>query len=107
MACGESAKSIYKLLEDLGDTDAGRELVLTNLISYLKGQTIEDFVKSFRQDYEMNAGEADDMELNEYVLCMSCQDSHHEDETCSNEGCEETQPPIGASTYFSSLIPRC
>ena len=80
MACGEFAKPIYELIEELGDTDEAREKVLTNLISYLKGETIKDFVESFRTDWDMNDDETEDM---------------------------ETQPPVGSSSYFSSLIPEC
>ena len=79
MACGEFAKPIYRLIEELGDTDEGRELVLENLIKFLPGTTIESFVESFRSDYDMN-DETEDM---------------------------DTQPPIGSSKYFSSLIPEC
>ena len=79
MACGEFAEPIYKLIEELGDTDEGRELVLDNLIKFLPRETIESFVESFRSDYNMD-DETEDM---------------------------DTQPPIGSSKYFSSLIPEC
>ena len=80
MACGEFAEPIYKLIEELGDTEATREKVLDSLIKFLRGKTIEEFVESFRQDYDMNDDETEDM---------------------------ETQPPIGSSSFFSSKIPAC
>lgn len=80
MACGEFAEPIYKLIEELGDTEAGRELVLDNLVKFLPGSTIESFVKSFRRDYDLI-----------------------EDE---NEN-SESQTEVKSSTYFSSLVPEC
>ncbi len=80
MACGEFAEPIYKLIDDLGDTEQARELVLSNLIKFLPGQTIENFVKCFRADYDVTDDETEDM---------------------------ETQPPIGSSRFFSSKIPEC
>lgn len=102
MACGEFAESIYKLIEDLGDSDEGRELVLSNLIKFLPGQTIEDFVESFRGDYDMNDEATEDCETNEYMLCLSCQSTFHEDET---HKC--VYPPMDESKFFSSRIPEC
>lgn len=80
MACRGYAEPIFNLIEELGDTDEARELVLNNLIKYLSGKTIEEFVEKFCQDYDMNDDETEDM---------------------------ETQPPVGSSTYFSSLVPEC
>lgn len=77
MASGEFAEPIYKLIEELGDTDEARSTVLNNLISWLRGKTIEDFVESFRTDWDMP------------------------------ESDETTQPPQGASKFFSSQIPEC
>ena len=102
MAAGEFAEPIYKLIEELGDTDEAREKVLDNLIAYLRGKTIEEFVESFRRDYDMNNDETEDFETNEYVLCMECQDTYHEDEPH-----ECTLPPKGNNRFFSSLIPEC
>ncbi len=107
MACGEFAEPIYKLIEELGDTDEAREKVLDSLVRFLRGQTIEDFVESFRQDYNMNDDETEDMETNEYVLCFTCQDTYLEGSSCTTCDSEETQPPVGSSRYFSSQIPEC
>ena len=35
MACGEFAEPIYKLIEELGDTDEAREKVLDSLVRFL------------------------------------------------------------------------
>ena len=103
MACGEFAEPIYKLIEELGDTDEGRELVLDNLIKFLPGRTIEDFVESFRGDYDMNDEATEDCETNEYVLSAEeVLTSHQESETP-----ECTQPPKGTNKFFSSLVPEC
>ena len=107
MACGEFAEPIYRLIEELGDTDEAREKVLDNLIKYLSGETIEDFVESFRRDYDMNDDETEDMESNEYMLCFTCQNTYLEGTSCITCDSEETQPPIGSSSYFSTLIPEC
>ena len=107
MAAGEFAEPIYKLIEELGDTDEAREKVLDNLISYLRGKTIEEFVESFRRDYDMIDDETEDFETNEYVLCLTCQDTHLEGADCATCTNEETQPPNGSSKFFSSLIPEC
>ena len=101
MACGEFAEPFYKLIEELGDNEEAQELVLNNLVSFLPGSTIESFVESFRRDYDLN-DDTEDFETNEYVLCMECQDSYHEDELH-----ECTHPPMGESKFFSSLIPEC
>jgi len=95
MASGEFAKPIYKLITDLGDSEEARQLVLDNLIKYLSGEEIERFVESFRRDYDIQ----DEMETNDYVMCMSCQVTHHEDEghTCDDQ---DTQ-------FFSLKIPSC
>ena len=107
MACGEFSEPIYKLIEELGDTEEARELVLENLIKFLRGQTITDFVESFRDDYDMNDDQTEDFETNEYEICMTCQNTHHEDEECSTCITEETIPPIGSNRFFSSQIPEC
>ena len=107
MAAGEFAEPIYELIEELGDTDEAREKVFDNLVSYLRGKTIEEFVESFRRDYDMNNEITEDYESNEYVLCMTCQDTYPEDSGCQTCESEETQPPVGSSKFFSSRIPAC
>ena len=99
MACGEFAEPIYTLIEDLGDTDGARELVLGNLIKFLPGQTIENFVESFRSDYDMRDNETEDNETNEFVMCMNCQDTYHE------EAIHKCSSP--ETVFFSSRIPEC
>ena len=78
MACRGYAEPIFNLIEELGDTDEARELVLNNLIKYLSGKTIEEFVEKFRQDYDMNNDETEDL------------------------ACDEQE-----TRFFSSKIPAC
>ena len=104
MASGESAQPIYTLLEELEDSQG---LVLAELINYMSGDDIKDFVEYFRCNHDMDNDVTEDFETNEFVLCMTCQDTHHEDASCTNEDCEEPASPAGSSLYFSSLIPEC
>ena len=92
MACGEFAKPIYELIDELGDTDEGRELVLENLIKFLPGTTIERFVESFRIDYD----------LDESII-----QTHFDPGIDAPTEDMETQPPVGSSKFFSSRIPEC
>ena len=48
-AVGEFAKPIYDLIDELGDTDQNHANVLHDLIRYLDGDTIKDFVDEFRR----------------------------------------------------------
>ena len=53
---GDFAEPIYDLIEELGDSS----IVLENLIMYLDGDTIRDFVDDFRQMHDMNEGFSSD-----------------------------------------------
>ena len=99
MASGESAQLIYTLLEELEDS---KGLVLKELIKYMQGDDIKDFVEYFRRNHDMDNDTTEDFETNEFTLCMERQDTHHEDEVH-----ECTQPPQGSNKFFSSLIPEC
>ena len=48
-AVGDFADPIYDLIDELGDSS----IVLDNLIRYLDGDTIEDFVDDFRRHHDM------------------------------------------------------
>ena len=50
MACGEFAKPIYDLLDELELQSNG---VLDSLIKHLDGRSIESFVEDFRRDHDM------------------------------------------------------
>ena len=58
---------------------------------------IKDFTEHFKRTHDI-------MGYEQYELCMECQDTFDSNEGC---GCEETQPPQGSSSYFSSLVPEC
>jgi hypothetical protein len=49
-AVGDFAEPIYELIDELGDSS----IVLDNLIRYLDGDTIKDFVSDFRREHDMN-----------------------------------------------------
>ena len=49
-AVGDFAEPIYDLIDELGDSS----IVLDNLIRYLDGDTIKDFVSDFRREHDMN-----------------------------------------------------
>ena len=56
-AVGDFADPIYDLIDELGDSS----IVLDNLIRYLDGDTIEDFVDDFRRHHDMpKRGEAEE-----------------------------------------------
>jgi len=108
MAAGEFADPIYNLIEELGgrNTDVGNphEYVLGALIAYLSHDSIKDFVEYFRQTHGMISDVEDECyEEPDYHLCMDCQASY---DTNKTHVCD-TNPPIGTSKYFSSLIPEC
>lgn len=56
-AVGDFAEPIYDLIDELGDSS----IVLDNLIRFLDGDTIEDFVDDFRRHHDMpKRGEAEE-----------------------------------------------
>ena len=56
-AVGDFAEPIYAVLDELGDSS----IVLDNLIRFLDGDTIEDFVDDFRRHHDMpKRGEAEE-----------------------------------------------
>lgn len=56
-AVGDFADPIYDLIDELGDSS----IVLDNLIRFLDGDTIEDFVDDFRRHHDMpKRGEAEE-----------------------------------------------
>jgi len=53
-AVGEFAQPIYDLIDDLGGDNDAHEIVLNDMVRYLGGDTIQDFVKDFRSNHDMN-----------------------------------------------------
>ena len=110
MAAGEFAEPIYKLIEECGgrgaDMGEPHSFVLTELIAYLSGDSIRDFVEYFRQNYEMHEEddeEDDDTGFEDYHLCPDCQESYDIDKPHACSDNEAAQKVI----FFSSLIPEC
>jgi len=92
MAIGEFADCIYDLIDTLGgETDD----VLTNLIQFLPGDTLREFV----DDYTRNNGI---MGYEQHELCMDCQESYdvNQAHTCIDD---EVKDKI----FFSARIPEC
>ena len=101
-AVGEFADPILDLCDDLGcDSD---HPVLDELIRYLDGDTIKDFVADFRRHNDMNHpgedgdygdddenfGEAEQLNASEYK-CEDCGDTMHKPTTdCSHDCDDET-----------------
>jgi len=82
MATGEFADPIYKLIKECGGGDYAREVVLNDLIKYLSSDTLEDFIRYFRRNHNMDHTIEDD-------------DTDTLDEEDNN------------NKFFSSLIPEC
>ncbi len=64
MACGKSATEMYQLLDDLGgetSIHAYRSL-FENLVRYMSGDELEEFVEYFRRVHSMNKEEEDECE---------------------------------------------
>jgi hypothetical protein len=53
MAVGKPADPLFALLDELGDDENAKELMITELCRWLSGDEIKDFVESFRQNYEL------------------------------------------------------
>jgi len=53
-AVGEFAQPIYDLIDDLGGDNDAHEIVLNDMVRYLGGDTIQDFVNDFRSNHDMN-----------------------------------------------------
>jgi hypothetical protein len=106
MAIGKKADLMYNLIDECGGMpDNGSAIILENLIRWMSGDELERFVNDFRREHEMlDQGDIIEYEENYYEICMDCQETYHIDE---DHTCETTTPPLGESTYFSSLIPEC
>ena len=85
MAVGEFAKSIYDLIEECGGVDYGSSVVLHDLIRFLPGQKLEEFVEHFRRNHSMLESNTLDEE----------------------QASEATNPPQGESKFVSSIIVEC
>lgn len=97
MASGKSAESVYKLIDDCGGSDDwSSELVLRELIKYLKSDTLIDFVDYFRRNHDLH----DEAEVTESAD-LAAGDSFESIQ-------QEVELPTRASSrFFTSLIPSC
>ena len=106
MASGSFAEPIYNLIDELHGLESSKGFVLHELIKFLPGETIESFVEYFRKNHDMQHEDVEEQEYesNDFVLCMGCQDTHHEDEA---HQCREIEYTDIDPQFFSSLIPEC
>lgn len=61
-AVGEFAQPIYDLIDELGGSEDAHEIVLNDMVRYLGGDQIADFVEDFRRNHDLPMG--DDMDEN-------------------------------------------
>lgn len=99
MGSGRGSEEIYQLIEEFDNGDYGLRHVLSELIKFLPADTLVDFAADFRRHWLIS-------EEDDYDVCIRCEDTYdiNEAHMCDDS---ETQPPIGTSRYFSSLIPEC
>ncbi len=89
-AVGEFAEPIYDLCDELG-CDADHP-VLDELVRYLDGDTLRDFVADFRRHNDMNddMDEAKQLNASDYS-CADCGDTMHKPTTdCGHDSHDET-----------------
>jgi hypothetical protein len=92
MATGEFAQPIFELLDEL-EGSVRQDLVLIELIKFLPGEKIKEFVDHFRRNNDMTFGLED--------LDISPANLYEKDDT------ELFDKDKSESHYFSSLIPEC
>ena len=93
----KAINDLDEVKEQLGGGPDVSETILDNLLAYLTVDQIKDFTEHFKRTHDI-------MGYEQYELCMECQDTFDSNKSC---GCDDTQPPQGSSSYFSSLIPQC
>ena len=74
-AVGDFAEPIYDLIDELGDSS----IVLDNLIRYLDGDQIKDFVDDFRRMHDMPK------DMDEDTIEEEKRDTHCSDECCGSD----------------------
>tara|TARA_A100001515_G_scaffold113859_1_gene95207 strand:+ start:3544 stop:3894 length:351 start_codon:yes stop_codon:yes gene_type:complete len=116
MGSGIGSEKIYQLIEECGGSEFGSAVILENLIKYLRRDTLEDFVKYFRRNHDMQLEESTEelgleLETNNYELCSTCQNGKLIGAVCSD--CLDKQieemysREEDTTTFFSSKIPAC
>ena len=89
-AVGEFAEPIYDLIDMHFEGDC--QPVFDDLVRYLSGDQIEDFVADFRRNHDLNddMDEAKQLNASEYK-CEDCGDTMHKPTTdCSHDSHDET-----------------
>ena len=105
MATGEFAKPIYDLLEELGDSEEGLGLILGDLVKYMSGDQIKDFVSDFRRNHDMDCDEDEWVDDIVEKKALTEEDVESLADWASTILKEEDEKKI--ASYFSSQIPEC
>ena len=106
MAVGEFAEPIYNLLDELGGVDASSGFVLQELIKFLSGDQVKEFVSDFRINHEMNY-EKDDERVDDIIEKQYHTDDDIESLTDWAHTVSQEEDAKTIASYFSSLIPEC
>tara|TARA_B100001123_G_C15008399_1_gene906506 strand:- start:87 stop:434 length:348 start_codon:yes stop_codon:yes gene_type:complete len=106
MACGEFAKPIYDLLDELGNGEEALDLVLGALVKHISGDQVRDFVSSFRRDYELDVSDEDDW-VDDIVEKEELAEDDVERLASWTQSVSQEEDEKLIASYFSSLIPEC
>jgi len=106
MACGEFAKPIYDLLDELGNGEEALDLVLGALVKYISGDQVRDFVSGFRRDYALDVPDEDDW-VDEIVDKEELAEEDVESLADWAHSVSKEEDELVITDYFSSLIPEC
>ena len=107
MACGEFAKPIYDLLDELGNGEEALGLVLEALVKHISGNQVKEFVSDFRRDYELDAPDEDDEWVDNIVEKEELAEEDVESLADWAHSVSQEQDEKIIADYFSSLIPEC
>ena len=103
MAVGKSAEPMHNLLDELGGPEQSSNFVLQELIKFLSGEKIREFVDYFRLNHDMH----ETIVHTHFDYTLELDDSTEDFESSENCHKEETNPTAGSSRFFSSQIPEC
>ena len=85
-AVGDYAEPIYELIEEIGS----HQVVMDELIRYLDGDTIRDFVADFRRHNDMPFNPEESVnEARECMVCKDCGDEMHKPTTNCPHDCHD------------------
>ena len=113
-AVGDFAQPIYDLLDDLGDTDRDHANVLHDLIRYLDGDTIKDFVDEFRRvhDYGNDKMEHESVKDNSMLgsVVKELTEQEFDEAAGEKDACYrkvKSRYKVWPSAYASGALTKC